>query len=90
MAKAKSAMLDGARDATGKARSALSWWGRSRTFLAQVRNEVERVTWPSRKEVQATTVVVILTSVAFGLYLWGADLVLDRIVRVLFTSLGAS
>ena len=28
-----------------------------------------RVTWPSRKEVYATTFVVILTSIFFGLYL---------------------
>ena len=28
----------------------------------------------SRKEVYATTVVVILTSVFFGVYLWGVDL----------------
>ncbi len=32
-----------------------------------------RVTWPSRKEVYATTLVVILTSMFFGLYLWGVD-----------------
>ena len=87
---AKSAMLDGARDTTGRAKSALSWYGRSRTFLAQVRNELRNVTWPSRKEVQATTLVVILTSALFGIYLWGADLVLDRLARALFTTFGAS
>ena len=31
---------------------------------------LRRVTWPSRKEVYATTLVVILTSVFFGVYLW--------------------
>ena len=31
-----------------------------RLFLSEVRNELKRVTWPSRKEVYATTVVVIL------------------------------
>ena len=36
-----------------------------------------RVTWPSRKEVYATTVVVILTSIFLGVYLWGVDLILD-------------
>ncbi len=87
---AKSAMLDGARDMAGRAKGALGWWGRGRTFLAQVRNEMTRVTWPSWKEVQATTLVVILTSAAFGTYLWGADLVLDRLARLLFTAFGAS
>ncbi len=87
---AKSAMLDGARDPIGRAKSVFGWWGRSRTFLAQVRNEMRNVTWPTWKEVQATTLVVILTSVMFGLYLWGADLVLDRLARALFTTFGAS
>ena len=54
------------------------WWGRSRRFLAEVRNEMARVTWPSRKEVYATTFVVILTSIFFGVYLCGVDLILTR------------
>ena len=84
----KSAMVD--RESSVSPRGVLGWWGRSRTFLAQVRNELERVTWPSWKEVQATTVVVIITSVLFGLYLWGIDLVLDRAARTLFRAFGAS
>jgi preprotein translocase subunit SecE len=84
-------MLDNVKDAPTRARDqVVGWWDRSRTFLTQVRNEVERVTWPSRKEVYATTVVVILTSVIFGVYLWGIDLVLDRAARLLFTAFGAS
>jgi preprotein translocase SecE subunit len=38
------------------------------------------VTWPSRKEVYATTVVVVIMSIILGLYLWGLDLLLDRLV----------
>ena len=87
---AKSTMLDGARDTSGRVQSVLSWWGQGRTFLAQVRNELRNVTWPSRKEVQATTLVVILTSALFGIYLWGTDLVLDRLARTLFVTFGAS
>ena len=66
-----------------------AWVGRARVFLAQVRNEMERVTWPTRKEVYATTLVVILTSVFFGLYLWGIDLVLNRLAGFLFGMFGA-
>jgi preprotein translocase subunit SecE len=54
-----------------------------------VRNELKRVTWPSRKEVYATTVVVILVSIFFGLYLGVLDLVLDRTVRWIFGRFGA-
>ena len=86
----KSAMLERPRETAGGARGVLGLWGRSRTFLSRVRNEVERVTWPSWREVQATTLVVILTSVMFGLYLFGIDQVLNVLVSWLFTTFGAS
>ena len=75
----------------GRARESVTgWWGRSRRFLAEVRNEMARVTWPSRREVYATTLVVILTSIFFGLYLFGVDLVLDRLIRLIFRTFGAA
>ena len=75
----------------GRARESVTgWWGQSRRFLAEVRNEMARVTWPSRREVYATTFVVILTSIFFGLYLWGVDLVLDRIMRLVFRTFGTA
>lgn len=65
------------------------WVSRSRVFLAQVKNEMERVTWPTRKEVYATTLVVILTSLFFGVYLWSVDLVLNRLAGYFFAMFGA-
>ena len=64
------------------------WWENSRTFVTEVRNETRRVTWPSRREVYATTVVVILTSAFFGLYLWGLDLALNVLVNAVFRQFG--
>ena len=66
------------------------WWTNSRTFLVEVRNEMRRVTWPSRREVYATTLVVILTAMFFGLYLWGLDLAIDRMVRWIFRVSGVA
>jgi preprotein translocase subunit SecE len=63
---------------------------RMRVFLSEVRNELKRVTWPSQKEVYATTVVVILFSAFFGLYLFALDFAIDRAVQWLFRSLGAA
>ena len=84
-------MLENVKDAPARAReNVVGWWTHGRAFLAQVRNEVERVTWPSNKEVYATTVVVILTSVIFGVYLWGIGLVLGALARFIFRTLGAS
>jgi preprotein translocase subunit SecE len=67
-----------------------TWWTNTRTFLTEVRNEMRRVTWPSRKEVYATTMVVILTSAFFGIYLWSLDLALDRSVRWIFSRFGGA
>ena len=68
----------------------VGWWHGSRTFLTEVRNELKRVTWPSRTEVYATTLVVILTAVFFGVYLWVVDLGLDRVVAWLFRTFGTA
>jgi preprotein translocase subunit SecE len=63
---------------------------RWRLFLSEVRNELKRVTWPSQKEVYATTVVVILTSAFFGLYLFALDAVLLNIYQWILRKFGAA
>ena len=60
---------------------ALAWWGRASDFFTEVRNEMKRVTWPSQREVYATTLVVILTSVFFGIYLFAVDLMFSSGVQ---------
>jgi preprotein translocase subunit SecE len=62
---------------------------RARLFLSEVRNELKRVTWPNGKEVYATTVVVILVSVFFGVYLFVLDYGLNNLVQWIFRRFGA-
>ena len=62
---------------------------RARVFLSEVRNELKRVTWPSQKEVYATTVVVILVSIFFGLYLFVLDFGIDSLVIWIMRKFGA-
>jgi len=71
-------------------RGPLGWWQRTSEFLAEVRNEMKRVTWPSQREVYATTVVVILTASFFGIYLFGVDLLLGRGVEWILRRFGAA
>ena len=78
-------------DNIGEARENVTgWWNRSRTFLTEVRNELKRVTWPSQKEVYATTVMVILTSTFFGVFLWLVDLTLTAAVNWVFHRFGGA
>ncbi len=55
-----------------------SWPQRTKSFYNDVRTEMKKVTAPSRKEVQTTTVVVIITVFLFGAYFWVIDFVIGR------------
>jgi len=55
-----------------------SWPERIKVFYNDVRTEMKKVTSPSRKEVQGTTTVVIITVFLFGLYFWVVDLAITN------------
>jgi preprotein translocase subunit SecE len=55
-----------------------NWWHKSVEFLSEVRAEMRKVSFPSREEVVGTTAVVIVTSFVFAVYLWLADLLIQR------------
>lgn len=50
-----------------------------KSFLSEVKTELKKVTWPSKNEVYSTTVVVILTTIFFGFYLYGLDILISQI-----------
>ena len=60
-----------------------SFPARGKSFLSDVRTELRHVTTPSRKEVQATTVVVVITVAVFGLYFWGVDLLISNAMNLI-------
>jgi preprotein translocase subunit SecE len=64
-------------------------WERSTGFLKDVRNEMRKVSTPSRKEVQATTGVVIVTVFVFAAYFYVVDGVLSKSMSWLLNALGA-
>ena len=87
----KTAMAEHEDSISGRARDGVAgWWGRARRFLAEVRNEMARVTWPTRREVYATTLVVILTSIFFGVYLASVDLLLNNLIGWVYRTFGAA
>jgi preprotein translocase subunit SecE len=55
-----------------------SWPERIKSFYNDVRTEMRKVTSPSRKEVQGTTTVVIITVFLFALYFWLVDLAISQ------------
>lgn len=53
-----------------------AWPDRTKEFLDDVRGEMKKVNYPSRKEVQATTTVVIITVFIFAAFFYVIDSVI--------------
>ena len=56
-------------------------------FLKETRQEMTKVHTPSRAEVQATTIVVIVTVFLFAAYFEAVDLILGRGIDQMFLHL---
>jgi len=50
-------------------------------FLQQVRTEVSKVTWPTRRETIITTIMVVIMSIIAAIFFLGVDWVLGTIVQ---------
>ena len=53
-------------------------------FIQQVRQEVARVTWPSRKETMVTTAMVFVMVFIAAAFFFLVDQILSAAVRLLF------
>ena len=51
------------------------------TFIQDVRDETKKVTWPSRRELTISTVMVLIMVVAASAFFLGADAVLKMVVE---------
>jgi preprotein translocase subunit SecE len=61
---------------------------RMRSFLTEVRGELKRTTFPTKREVQGTTAVVIVTVFIFAAYLWVVDTLLFHAIEWVFNLVG--
>ncbi len=67
---------------------ALGFWDNTVRFLSDVRAEMRKVVTPTRKEVESTTSVVILTVFLFGFFFFVVDLVFNRALQLVLAKLG--
>jgi len=51
-------------------------------FIRQVRQEVAKVTWPSRKETTITTIMVFVMVALASMFLMGVDWIFAELVKV--------
>ncbi|MFO8026383.1 MAG: preprotein translocase subunit SecE [Opitutales bacterium] len=52
-------------------------------FLREVKVELSKVTWPSRKETVGTTVVVLVFVIILAIFLGAADFILTTLVQLI-------
>jgi preprotein translocase subunit SecE len=60
------------------------WIQKAKTFLAETVSETKKASFPAREELISTTVVVLVTSVVFALFLWVADLGINWLMNEVF------
>ena len=60
------------------------YWDKGVQFLREVKIELKKVTWPSRKQTIGSTAVVILLVIIISLFLGIVDVGLSSLVRVVF------
>ena len=52
-------------------------------FLQQVKAELQKVTWPTRKETYGSTMVVIVLVLMVAVFLWVVDTGLSALIQTL-------
>jgi preprotein translocase subunit SecE len=51
-------------------------------FAREVREEVNKVSWPSRRETIVTTVMVLIMAVAAAIFFMLADQIISKLVKI--------
>jgi len=63
---------------------ARNWFERTKDYINELKLEMRRVTWPNRKQVRGTTLVVIFSVFLFAGYFEIVDSILSRGVTAIF------
>jgi preprotein translocase subunit SecE len=88
-AEKKKKVSDGGKKAAAKKAAARSgekeqsFIQKTRQFFREVKIELKKVTWPSRKETLASTSVVLVLVVLVAIYLGAVDILLSRALKLI-------
>lgn len=74
-------------DANSKAATIAAWPRRVKDYVADLQAEMRRVTWPTWKQVRATTGVVIVAVFAFAAYFAVVDFIVGKVITKIFETL---
>jgi preprotein translocase subunit SecE len=60
--------------------NAVGWPQRTRSYIDEVKGEMRRVSWPTWKQVRATTGVVIASVFLFAAYFFVVDTIVNNVI----------
>ena len=55
-------------------------------FFTDIVKEMKKVTWPKREELKESTMVVIVTSLIFAVFVYAVDKVINEGLKIIFYS----
>ncbi|TRZ65576.1 preprotein translocase subunit SecE [bacterium] len=53
-------------------------------FFLDIYKEMKKVTWPKKKELQDSTIIVVVTMVIFAVFVYFVDMGISNILKVIF------
>ena len=62
------------------------FWKKTTSFFGEVKQEVRKVTWPTRSELYGGTIVIITVLVVLCVALGGTDALLGRVMETLMSN----
>jgi preprotein translocase subunit SecE len=57
---------------------------KSKQFIEDVRVEMKKVIWPEREKLINSTVIVVVISALFTLFIFLADTVISKVINILY------
>ena len=52
------------------------------TFIREAFDELKKVTWPTRPDIQRLTIAVLGISIIVGIFLGGLDFILEKLIAL--------
>lgn len=52
-------------------------------YIGEVKEELKKVTWPNRTQVQNTAIVIVILSVCTALFFGGLDFIFNYLLKLL-------
>lgn len=62
----------------------LNFINKIKDFLKEVKAEMKKVTWPSKRDVGGTTLVTIIATLLLAFYLYIADILFTFMIRIIY------